>query len=99
MDSFTNLQDIIPKIAGKYKLQSAMQDAHICAHTNKLLQELFPNDKNNENARAMILKKRTLFIIVKSSGISQKIMLHKLSILGNLREKNFDVESIITKIG
>ncbi len=84
--ALTNLKDLIPKIAAKYKLGGELEAAMVCHFCDSLLKELF-HERVIRKARAKYVKKGILWIAVVNSTWMQEIRMKREEILRKLEER------------
>jgi predicted nucleic acid-binding Zn ribbon protein len=81
-----NIQDLIPKAAGKYNFAKALKAIEICQQYRKLAEKHLP-DEALKNTFPKSYKNQILIIGVLSSAWAEKVQINKHRIHKSLKKK------------
>jgi predicted nucleic acid-binding Zn ribbon protein len=84
--SWVNIQDLIPKTAGKYHFKKTMDAIEVCREYRRIVPQILSDDAL-EKAKAKSFKDNTLTIAVPNSAWAQQIHMNKIQLKQALQQK------------
>ncbi|MBD3328638.1 DUF721 domain-containing protein [Candidatus Peregrinibacteria bacterium] len=84
--SWVNIQDLIPKTAGKYHFKKTMDAIEVCREYRRIVPQILSQDAL-EKTKAKSYKDNTLTIAVPNSAWAQQIHINRVPLLQALQSK------------